>query len=114
MIYLASPYSHSDPFIREYRYLSILELVTKMLKEHQYVYSPIVHNHEIGKMLETDGSASFDFWSSFDFHMIELCENLTVAMLPGWEESRGVTAEIAYARELGKSVLFLNRARYLQ
>jgi hypothetical protein len=36
--------------------------------------------------------------------MLAACESVTVLMLDGWTESKGIAAEIVIARQLGKTV----------
>lgn len=40
------------------------------------------------------------FWRRYDRAMLERCDELVVLQLDGWEESIGVKAEIAIAKEL--------------
>lgn len=95
MIYLASPYSHPDPFIREQRYLAVMKVLGDMLANRQWAYSPIVHCHELKKV--RDLPPGHEFWLEYDFHILNRCGVLVVVPLEGWMESKGVAAEIAEA-----------------
>jgi hypothetical protein len=47
------------------------------------------------------------FWERFDRAFLETCSEVRVLTLDGWRESRGVQAEMALARELGKPVILV-------
>ena len=105
MIYLASPYSHPDSFVREHRYLHALQAVSVLLGDGRWVYSPIVHCHELAKVMGHD--PDFSFWQPYDFHMISICSEFMILRIEGWQESHGITAEKAEAERLGKMVIYL-------
>lgn len=104
MIYLASPYSSIDPQIMEERYLHVARETARLLNEHQIIYSPIVHCHELAKLF--DLPHDFDFWQHYNLGMINAAKELWVLPLPGWDISKGVQAEIIYAQSMGKVVKF--------
>ena len=102
-IYLASPYSHPDPFIRQSRHhAACIEAGYMMLAGH-IVFSPIAHSHYIHLLADLPGD--WQFWEKFDRAFIEWADEVHVLMLDGWKESKGVQAEIAIARSLGKTVV---------
>ena len=49
LIYLASPYSDPDPWVKENRFLAVCTKAAKMMSEGAYVFSPIAHTHPIAK-----------------------------------------------------------------
>ena len=104
-IYLASPYSHPDPDVREARYREAVRVTGWMLSRNMWVYSPIVHCHEVARSasLPTD----FAYWQRYNFAMIDHAEMFYILTLPGWQESRGVSGEVAYARSRKLPVLLL-------
>lgn len=92
-IYLASPYSHKEPSVRELRYVLVRDLAWRLIHEKDLVvYSPIVHSHDMG--LANGGEHTYAFWRRQDEAMIEAAHELWVAMLPGWEQSNGIAEEI--------------------
>ncbi|MCS6921487.1 MAG: DUF1937 family protein [Elioraea sp.] len=104
MIYLASPYSHPDPTVREQRFRAACRLVAAFLRAGMLVFSPIAHSHPLVEFgLPTD----WRFWERYDRAHLERCDEVVVLMLDGWKESAGVQAEVRIARELGKPVRFL-------
>ena len=104
MIYLASPYSHPDPSVREFRFREACRAAAKLMRLGKAVFSPIAHGHCICTHgLPTD----WRFWEPFDRVQLERCDEVVVLMLDGWRESVGVQAEIRIAGQLGKPVRYL-------
>ena len=107
-IYLASPYSHPDRAVRKARYLAAVQAAGKLMKERPgcAVFSPIAHSHMIAEM--TDLPGGFDFWQGQDMPFLDIwATRLAVLKLDGWQESRGVKAEIARAEARGLPVEYL-------
>jgi hypothetical protein len=99
LIYLASPYSHKDPVVKELRFRSAARIGAKMMAAGKYIFSPISHTHPIALAGKLPGE--WQFWEGYDRVMIKCCQRLTVAKIDGWETSTGVQAEIKIADELG-------------
>jgi nucleoside 2-deoxyribosyltransferase len=104
MIYLASPYSHPDPSVRERRFRAACRAAVALLHAGRVVFSPIAHSHPLA---QHGLPGSWQFWERYDRAFLERCEEVVVLMLDGWQESVGVQAEIRIARELGKPVRYL-------
>jgi hypothetical protein len=104
MIYLASPYTHADPVIREQRFEAACARAAYLLQVGLHVYSPIAHTHPIA--VRHNLPKGFEFWQNFDFDMIERCSTLEVLCIDGWEQSVGVQAELAYAARLDRHITF--------
>ena len=104
VVYLASPYSHPDPRVRQARFQAACRAAAALLSAGEIVFSPIAHSHAIAAHgLPT----AWEFWECADGELLRRCDELLVLMLPGWQESRGLQAEIAMARELGMPVRYL-------
>ncbi|GIV04148.1 MAG: hypothetical protein KatS3mg082_2703 [Nitrospiraceae bacterium] len=104
MIYLASPYSHPDPTVREERFHAACRAAAALLRTGHAVFSPIAHSHALARHgLPTD----WKFWEPFDREYLERCDEVVVLMLAGWRESVGVREEVRIARELGKPVRYV-------
>ena len=101
-IYLASPYTHEDPEVREQRYLRVLKEAATLIQQGRVVYSPIVHNHPIAELFVLP--KNFTFWELYDKVMITACKEVHVLCMEGWMESVGVQAEIKFAQDTGKPV----------
>jgi len=103
IVYLASPYSHPDPRIREERYGHASYMAAMLMRDGRLVYSPIVHSHPLTRLgLPT----TWDYWRTLDEAMLSRCQELLVLTLDGWENSEGVMAEIRLARKLGIPVRY--------
>jgi hypothetical protein len=104
MIYLASPYSHPDPAVREQRFRAACRAVAELLLAGEHVFSPIVHSHPL---VDYALPLTWAFWAGIDRAFLERSDELVVLMLDGWAHSVGVREELRIARELGKPVRFL-------
>lgn len=98
MIYIASPYTHSDPFVRAQRYRAARNFLAWCLERNRWAYSPIVHLHElvIVQKLPTDAG----FWRDYNEDMMSICAGIIVLCVPGWKESKGVTYELELSEKL--------------
>jgi hypothetical protein len=105
IIYLASPYSHPDPAVRQQRFEIACTAVLKLMAEGHHIYSPIVHNHSLA--IRGDLQAGWEFWKAFDEKMVAACGELWVLRAEGWVDSKGIEAEIDIAARLGIPVRFI-------
>jgi hypothetical protein len=105
MIYLACPYSHPDPAVREARFRAVCAATAALVRGGHVVFAPVVHCHPlVAYGLPPDWAS----WERADAMFLAACRELVVLTLGGWEESVGVRAEIALAVEAGKPVRFLD------
>jgi nucleoside 2-deoxyribosyltransferase len=104
MIYLASPYSHPDPAVREERFHAACHAVAALLLAGEPAISPIAHSHPL---VELGLPADWTFWQRYDRDLLARCDAVVVLTLDGWETSVGVREEIRIAQELGKPVRYL-------
>ena len=105
-IYLAGPYSHKDPLVRENRYLRLLEAEYALITSKGLcVMNPIGMCHELSKMYKMP--TGYKYWQSRDRELIKRSDEVYVLTMQGWKESVGVTDEIQFAKSLGKSVIYL-------
>ena len=97
-IYLAVPYSHKDPKVREERFKKANAVASDLIKRGNLVFSPISHSHPIAQ----EGALPIDwsFWKVFDYKLLSICDELIVYCLDGWEESTGVQREIELAEAM--------------
>ncbi len=105
MIYLANPYSHADPAIREQRYHAACRATAAFLRAGIAVYAPVVHSHPlVAYGLPID----WRFWSRFDETFLGIAEAVVVLTLDGWRKSVGVREELRLAEEMGIPVYFVD------
>lgn len=101
--YIASPYTHADPVIRQRRFEKALDFTAWLaIKYRMWGYSPIVHSHPM--VLHHDMPVPMEFWVPWDHAMIHSAVSVIVLQIPGWEVSKGIYSELEYASELGKPV----------
>lgn len=106
LIYLASPYSHTSPAVREHRYLQARRATIDQLLKGVAIFSPIVY----GKEMESQLGTHFEAWAALNDTMIHVCTEFWVLTISGWSDSRGVMHEINLAHALNKPVSYINLA----
>lgn len=65
------------------------------------IFSPMGPTYELGKGLHF----GYDDFMHIDMAFLQLCD--AIAMIPGWEASRGANREYGYATGTGKQVILL-------
>lgn len=106
MIYLATPYSHDDPNVRAARFDQACIIAGTLMNSGHLVFSPIAHSHPIA--LKCELPTTWDYWRRYDYRMLLCSTKLVVAMMDGWQESKGVQAEITIAKEFDIPIEYLN------
>lgn len=107
MKYLASQYSHSDALIRNTRYLLVMEVAALLIKEGKIIYSPIVYCHSMA--LRHGFPTDAKFWEQYNNSFIRHCDEVLVLVTPDLHTSKGVMAEIEFARSCFVPVSFINQ-----
>ena len=100
--YLASPYSHPDQKVVNWRYAKAMEAKVWLLHQGWIIYSPIVSCHQVAVnyALPTDAN----FWNRMNFGLLAPAEGLIVLEIDGWKESKGLYGELEFALLRGKPV----------
>lgn len=102
-LYIASPYTHDDPAVREARYKKVLDFTAWLAVTYRlWGFSPIVHSHNMA--LQDNPKFNHDFWLGWGKTMLIPSSGLVVLQIKGWEKSAGVSEEMAYARDYGKPI----------
>jgi hypothetical protein len=107
LVYLASPYSHHIPAVREERYNQAVRATAYLIRRGLVPFSPIVHSHPIA-CLGGDLACDWTFWRRQDEMFMDACRGIVVLTLPGWRESVGVQAEIRYMADRGIAAEYLD------
>jgi hypothetical protein len=102
VVYLASPYTHADPAVMEWRYRAAVAAAAYLMQQGAVVFSPIAHSHAIGAVLGKQAGGNLDpnthaFWMRQDLPMLRRADRLVVLTAPGFAESRGVSDEVEFA-----------------
>jgi len=106
LVYLACPYSHPDPSVREARFHASNRAAAQLMGHGVIVFAPISHTHPIA--MDGDLPKGWDFWERYDRAVLSCCWKVIVLCLPGWRESVGVQAEIKIAGELGIPIEYID------
>lgn len=110
-IYLATPYTDPDPAVRRARFEAVTRAAGALMQRRLVVFSPITMGHPISEAC-ADIPGDFGYWGRSCLSYLEgWATRLVVLTLNGWQASRGVTAEIAAARERGLPVEYLSPDR---
>lgn len=101
-IYLAGPYSHPDPEVRHFRFIELNKAAGQLMSQGLMVLSPISHSHPIVQCgtLPSD----WGYWETFSRSCMSVCHKMVILCMNGWQDSTGVTAEMAIAKEMGMPV----------
>ncbi len=78
----------------------------KLIQMGIFAFSPIAHNIPILKAANLN--AGWDTWKLFDTTMLLQSERVMVLCLPGWELSKGISAEIKTAEDAGIPVEYVH------
>jgi len=105
LIYLASSYGHRDPAVMQDRYELVCQAAADMVAEGQMAISPIAYGHTLLGYREMPGD--WEFWQAFCISLLAKCDRMIVLQMDGWQESRGVQAEIRYAETNGIPVDYI-------
>lgn len=94
--YIAAPYSHPDSFVREARVAACAVACHNMLLQGGFPFSPLVHGYWIEQ--QGGGPISWEKWMEHSLIMVSRAQAMYVLTLPGWYASKGVKAEIEFAK----------------
>ena len=99
MIYLATPYSKYHRGQDE-AFIAAANIAGRLIARGLDVFSPIVHGHPLAVY---GGVPQFDaaLWERVNRPYLEWCDELYVATMPGWQDSKGIAHEIKYFADNG-------------
>jgi hypothetical protein len=108
VVYLACPYTDPDPEIRKSRFEAATVAAAELIKQGNIVYSPITMTHPIDAVLAgASNTLGSDYWVAFDQAFMEMCSEMVVLQLDGWDKSSGIVREIAYFEGAGKPIRYI-------
>ncbi len=105
-IYLALPYSHSDPQVREARYRTATSIAAFLMSEGATVFSPITYGHQI---CQYGIDTSFRRWAELDYPMISWADEFWLLELDGHDISFGVQEELKQAMLVGTKIVRISQ-----
>ena len=97
VIYLASPYSHTDPVVVEENFRKISRIAAKLVSEGHTAISPITYGHTLLDFHKMP--SDWQFWQNFCSQILYKCDKLLVVKMEGWDKSSGVEEEMSIARD---------------
>ena len=106
-IYLASPYSHENEEMKHRRFEAVQEKTAELMHQGYIVFSPIAYSHQFHQHFGMPGD--WQFWQKYDVAFIGWADEFWIYMLPGWQESKGIQAELSIAGRLGKTIRYLEQ-----
>ncbi len=92
--YVATPYTHADPSVRERRCALAQRATATLMEVGIHAYSPIANGHPVSFYMRPETVNNHAFWMTHCFDMLERCNGLLVITMDGWRESKGVAMEI--------------------
>ena len=102
--YLAAPYTHKLAAVVEQRMMDLCKADAALMKRGVFTASPLLKHYIVThETLPTD----FEYWQEYSVELMQRCDFLLVLMLDGWDQSRGVLAEIRDAERLGMPVYYI-------
>ncbi len=102
LIYLACPFRHEDLSIQKKRCAAAHYVTAQLFLEGKFVFSPLTHNELLIDIIHD--KVPPEHWMQFDLAILKIAQKLYVLKMDGWEKSKGVAREIAFARAHGIEV----------
>jgi nucleoside 2-deoxyribosyltransferase len=110
IIYLACPYTHPDSAIREQRFQIATKSAAALIKMGHIVFSPLTMTHPIDVVLAGEAATlGSDYWVNFDEAFMDMCSEMIVLQIDGWDQSSGIRREVQYFTNNNKPVQYLTR-----
>ena len=106
LIYLSLPYSHPDKDVIDERMQCFWEAVAGLICVGVKVISPMSLMPAMVHL--PDHAADWASWEQYCKTLLNVCDEVWVLCLPGWDCSIGVGGEIQYAKKLGKPVKYID------
>jgi hypothetical protein len=105
LIYLAAPYSDSDPLVLEDRIHTLCRCDARLMEKGVFTVSPLL-KHLL--LTYTTLPGDWAYWKTYSETLLRQCDSMIVLTMFGWETSTGVQAEIKLCRGQGKPVEFID------
>lgn len=106
LIYLASPYTHEDSYVREIRFLQSSRATAWIINTHRLnVFGAITHTQALVTRYQMP--VQWEFWAEYDTAFISHAKEVWVLCIPGYTNSTGVTTERKLATAMGKKIRYV-------
>lgn len=104
MIYIAAPFWHESSDIRQQRRNKAIAYSERLFNQGKLFYSPLLYSEKF-----KDKKQKENFWINHGLKMVEVCTEMHVLCLEGWEDSNGIQGEVAKANELNIEVKYIQK-----
>lgn len=105
MIYLATPYTSLDLPTRNWRFQRARSALYSLWDSGMPAICPVILGHEYEQRQRSGPrERPHEFWMVMARAQLSSCTSLWLLTLPGWEESKGVEAEVRLAHGMGRSI----------
>lgn len=107
IIYVASPFTHDDESIKEYRKQINEKVCSHLIKNGFCAISPIAY----GCMLIDKHwliNDDFTYWELFCLTLLKKSDMMYIVRLDGWDKSIGVLSEIDFALKNSIPIMFID------
>lgn len=105
MAYIAIPYTDSDKSVVEQRVKILCEIDALLMKIGIFTVSPVLKH--LLFMHAKDLPSDWKYWEEYSYALLARCQTMYVVTVPGWEESIGVQAEIAFCEKMNIKIVYL-------
>lgn len=106
IIFVSSPYTSDDPLVVELRMQALTRYLATLASENKVAFSPLLMHFCLDSGV--DLPSDFDFWANFCLNLLYKCDVVHVLKLAGWDKSKGVLTEIAFAEENDIPVVYVD------
>lgn len=108
LVYIATPYSHSDPSIRAANFQRANKLAAYAMMQGHCVFSPISHSVPVAEYLPEELLLDFEWWQEQDLPIMLKCDEVWVYPPDAALTSRGVAREVEEAKACGIPIRYLS------
>lgn len=105
-IYIASPYSHTNPAVRDARFKQAACYAGLLMGQGHIAFSPIAHSVPVVRNSRAVPD-DLTVWMRQDLPFVEWCDELHQLQLDGWEDSVGCYIERRHADVHGKKIVMV-------
>jgi hypothetical protein len=107
MIFLATPYTHPDENVMETRRTNVCVISSLLLEKGIFSFSPLIYGLELIKHSHLEDK-SFAYWEQYCESLLKKSDELYVINCDGWENSKGLLAEIKFFSQFNKNMYFID------
>ena len=107
LVFIATPYSHSDPTIVEQRRKTVGNVCARLIEKGVHPISPGLYGLSLMEFKAKEDT-SWESWSDLCIAILKKCSAMFIIDVKDWEKSNGVKGELEKALLLDIPVYLLN------